>query len=133
MLTLLQNITDTVLADPTMQGFIANRVYPDGVDIDPETTLFPLLTIHSISEVTLTNPKYERDCLIQISIWSRLSHLETEQIAERLLDLFNYQQFNTGYGTTIQRWQREDAGVDLYESDRRIWHKAITFRIWAKS
>jgi len=133
MLTLLQNITDTILADTTMQGFISNRVYPEGIDIAPETTLFPLLTIHSISEVTLTNPPNERECLIQISIWSRLSHLETEQIAEQLLTLFNYQQFNTGYGTTILRWQREDMGNDQFEADRRIWHKSITIRCWARS
>jgi len=133
MLSLLQNIINTIKDDSTIQGFVSDRVFPEGVDIVPETTLFPLITVHTISEVTKTNPLYEREILIQVSVWSRLSELEKEQISERVLDLLNYQQFNTGYGTTIQRWQREDTGVDLFEADRRIWHKALTFRIWARS
>jgi len=132
MLTVTQNIIDVVKADATIKTFINERIYPEGVDIIPETTLFPLITIHNISEITLTNPKGERECLVQLSIWSRLSQLETEQIAERLLTILNFQTFNSGYGTTIKRWQREDSGVDLPETDRRIWHKALTFRVWAK-
>lgn len=88
--------------------------------------------MHTVSEITRTNPRGERETLIQIDIWSRESQLETEQIAERILAISNFQQFHTGYGTTVQRWKREDNGVDFFEADRRIWHKALTFRIWAK-
>ena len=133
MLTIIQEIISTLLADTIIQGFVSDRIFPEGIDIVPETTLFPLITIHNISERTLTNPKNEREITVQISIWSRKNQLEVEQISEAVLSLLNYQQFHTGYGTTIKRWQREDSGVDIFESDRRIWQKAISFRIWAHS
>ena len=133
MLTMLEFIINTLKNDSVIQSFVDSRIYPDGVDIDPETNLYPLITVHCISERTLTNPLNERECLIQVSVWSRLSHLEMEQIAERVLTLLNYDQFHSGYGTTILRWQRQDSGVDMEETDRRIWHKALSFRIWAHS
>lgn len=141
MLNLVINIIDTLKNDPTIASFVGNRVYPQGVDIFPEATAnpaqgtsaaFPLITIHTVSEITRTVPLGERETLMQISVWSRLGQLQVEQISERALTVLNFQQFHTGMGTTVLRWQREDAGVDQYESDRRIWHKAITFRAWAR-
>lgn len=133
MLSIFQSTIDTLKNDATIQSFVAQRVYPEGVDIAPESTLFPLITVHHISENTYTNPRNEKVISMQISMWSRLSEVEVEQIADRVETLLNYQQFQTGYGTTIQRWQRQDSGADQYESDRRIWHKALTFKTWAKS
>jgi hypothetical protein len=132
MTNLIANIINTLKADGTIHGYVADRIYPRGVDIFPETTLFPLITIYTVSEVTRSNPRGERETLIQIDIWSRKNQLEIESIAERALAVLNFQQFHTGVGTTILRWQREDAGVDAFESDRRIWHRAITYRAWAK-
>ena len=132
MLAVLENVISTLVNDSSIQVFVSDRVYPEGVDMTNETVKFPLITVHNISEVTKTNPRGERECLVQVSIWSRLNQLEVENIAERVLQLLNFQQFNSGYGSSIQRWQREEAGVDLFESDRRIWHKALTFRAWSR-
>lgn len=132
MLTITQNLISSLLADATVKSLVSNRIFPEGVDIVPETTLFPLITIHNISERTLTNPRNEREITIQVSIWSRKNQLEVEQISEGVLQVLNYQRFNSGYGSTIQRWGREDSAVDLFEADRRVWHKALTFRVWAQ-
>jgi hypothetical protein len=132
MIVILQNTINTLLNDTVINAFVGDRIYPEGVDIFPETTLFPLITVNMVGEAILTNPKYEKSVQIQVNIWSRLSELEKEQITERVQQLLDYQQFNQGVNSAILRWQRQDAGVDLFESDRRIWHKALTFRCWIK-
>ena len=141
MLTLIENTINSLLADATIATYVGNRVYPTGVDIYPEATAnpnqgpsaaFPLIVVFTVSEITRTVPLNERETTIQVSIYSRLNQIEVENIAERALSVLNFQQFRSGYGTTILRWQREDAGVDLPETGRRIWHKALTFRAWAR-
>jgi hypothetical protein len=130
MLAVYENVINTIKNDSIIQSFVSDRVYPEGVDINPE--VLPMVTVHHISEIVHTVPRNDRMIQMQVSIWSKLSELEVEQIAERVEDLLNFQTFDTGYGSAIQRWQRMDTGADLFESDRRIWHKALTFRIWAR-
>lgn len=130
MLTLLEFIVNTLKNDTTIQGFVGTRIYPTGVDITPEAGMFPLITFHTVSEVTRTVPLGVRDSVYQIDVWSTLSQLETEQISERILTLLNRSQFHSGYGSTVLRWQRQEGANDLFESDRRIWHKALRFRAW---
>ncbi len=142
MLQLVENIINTLLADSTIKQYVNNRIYPNGVDIYPEaiappegqtpSAQFPMIAIHTVSEITRTVPLGHRETVIQVSIFSRLSQLEVEEIAEQILSLLNFQNFYNGYGNTILFWQRQDSGIDLFESDRRIWHKALSFRAWAK-
>lgn len=130
MLTIFENIINTIKDDTTIQSYVGARVYPEGVDISPE--VLPMITVHHIGESVSTVPRNERVLTMQISIWSKLSEVEAIQISERIENLLNFQTFNTGYNTTIQRWQRMDASASLFESDRRIWHRALTFKIWAR-
>ena len=133
MLNVLQFIVNTIKNDATIQSYVADRVFPTGVDITPEAPkLFPLITFHTVSEITRTVPKGARDSVYQIDAWSMLSQLEVENIGERIIALLNFTQFHTGYGSTVLRWQREDAGTDMFEADRRIWHKTLRFRTWVK-
>ncbi len=132
MLNVLQFIANTIKNDSTIQGFVGDRVFPTGVDITPESTLFPLITFHTVTEITRTVPRGARDSVYQVDAWSILSQLEVENIAERIISLLNFTQFYTGYGTDVLRWNRQDGGTDLYEADRRIWHKTLRFRTWVK-
>lgn len=133
MLTILEFIVNTLKNDSTLQTFVGERIYPSGVDITPESGLFPQITFHTASDLTRTNPAGARDSVYQIDIWSILSQYEVEQISERILTLLNRTQFHSGYGSTVLRWQRQDAGNDLPEADRRIWRKSLRFRTWATS
>jgi hypothetical protein len=130
MLTILEYIVNLLKTDATIIGFVSDRIYPTGVDITPENGLFPLITFSTVSEITRTVPVSARDSIYQIDIWSILSQYEVEQITERILTLLNRSQFHTGYGSTVLRWQRQDGANDIFESDRRIWHKALRFRAW---
>jgi len=123
-------IVDKLLADPTLQGFIGNRVFPQGVDITPEVQ-FPLITFFMVGETTATNPKGVKENHFTIDIWSNSSHLETVKISDRVVEVLNFKQFNSGYEGKILRWSREDSGSDLFESDRRIWHRSLRFIFWA--
>jgi len=132
MLIILEFIVNTLKNSLTLQGQVADRIFPTGVDIEPEKSVFPLITFHTVSEITRTVPKGARDSVYQIDIWSVLSQLQIETIAEIVIGLLNFTQFHGGYGSTVLRWQREDSGSDLYEADRRIWHKSLRFRTWVK-
>ena len=133
MLKILEFIVTTLKNDTTLKGYVDGRIFPTGVDIIPEKTLFPLITFFTLSEVTRTVPKNVREGVYQIDVWSILSQLELENISERILTLLNYEQFRTGYGNKVLRWTREDASNDMYERHRRIWHKSLRFRTWVNN
>ena len=132
MLNVLEYIVSVLKNDSQIQGYVGDRIFPTGVDITPEKSLFPIITFHTVTETTRSAPKGARDSVYQIDVFSILSQFEIENIAERILTLLNFTKFNTGYGTIVLRWQRQDAGVDMYESDRRIWHKSLRLRSWVK-
>jgi hypothetical protein len=133
MLQILEFIANTIKNDSQIQGFVSDRIFPIGVDITPEETLFPLITFFTVSDVIRTVPLGARDGIYQVDVWSRLSQLETEQIAERIITIVNFTKFNTGYGTVKLRWNRGDGAVDIPEMDRRIWHKVLRFRTWSNN
>jgi hypothetical protein len=136
MLETLRFIVNTIKNDSIIKEFVGNRVFPLGVDITPESSLFPMITFYTISDITRTVPRGARDSIYQIDIWSATtkthagSQAEIEQISERIIALLNFTQYRTGYGASVLRWNRQEGGVDLYESDRRIFHKALRFRTW---
>jgi hypothetical protein len=130
MLEVVEYIVNILSNNADIQGYVGTRIFPTGVDITPEAPdLFPLITFHSISEITRTVPRGAREAIIQIDVWSILSQLQVEEISEKIISILNFIQFRDG---TCLRWNREDGAVDLTESDRRIWRKSLRFRYWAK-
>jgi len=139
MLQILQYVITTLKNDATLQTYLGTsptRVFPQGVDISPEN--LPCITVFNVSEITHTTERNERDGTIQIDIWvnagtATLSpQLLSETIAERVLILLNFAQYQSGYGNSLLRWSREDMMVDQFESDRRIYHKVIRWKWWAR-
>lgn len=122
-------VIDTLLADSTLRGYVARRIYPRDFDIMPDT--MPMITIADVAGGIRTVPRNCRDMVMQLDIWSNKNQTEVENIYERVTTLLNYLNgLNSG---VITWWIREDSQIDISESDdRRIWHKAITYRAWAK-
>jgi hypothetical protein len=142
MQKVLEFVIDTLKNDPELQEYLKDgtnptRVFPQGVDISPEE--LPMITIFNVSEITKTVPFGEREGVLQVDIWVNEGNLTEspqliiEKINERVLTLLNFAQYQSGYSSTLLRWSREDASIDAFEPDRRIWHKATRWRWWAKS
>lgn len=133
MLQIEQKIIDILKADATLVAIVpaANMfVGPSDVIQEKQAELFmPQINIQMVSEVVRTVPSGARDSVYQLDIWSRVSQLQLEQIYERILTLLNYDSGDKN--TAHLYWERLDSAVDLYESDRRIWHRACSFRCWS--
>lgn len=134
MLEILESIIAVLTGDSTLTAIVpANNIMTGRVDIVTETQaglLQPQINIHVASEVSRSVPLNTRDTLIQIDIWSRNSQLEVENIYERVITLLNYTSPTQG-GAKIF-WERLGGAVDQYESDRGIWHRAVTYNVWAQ-
>ena len=129
MLRAKRLVIDTLKNDATIQGYVVDRVYAAGIDIIPE--ILPAITVQDVSESIRTVPLGKKDIIIQVDIWSITNQLEVDNIYERIQTLINFRQLADD-GTNQVYWMREDSMVDLPESERRIWHKAIRYRTWAK-
>lgn len=108
------------------------NIYTGPVDVINETQPelhMPMIVISTISEVQRTVPQGARDTQIQLDIWSRVSQLEVEQIYEQLVDLLSFQIANQG--TAHIFWERLGGSTDMFEEDRRIWHRVSTFVFWS--
>ena len=135
MLELLTNIISILTGDATLTAMVpATNIFTGSVDIVNEaqaTLLYPQIQLHVISETTRSVPTNTRDTLIQVSIFSRNNQLETINIYERILTLLEYnsQQID---GTAVISWEKVSGCTDMFESDRRIWHRAATIVCWAQ-
>lgn len=133
MLEILQWIVSQMLADSALTAIVPiKNIFTGPVDVlveDQEGLLMPAIIVSTISEVQRTVPQGARDTQIQVDIWSRVSQLEVEQIYEEVINLLSFQIANQGAAHIF--WDRLGGGVDMFEEDRRIWHKAVTFTFWS--
>jgi hypothetical protein len=133
MLEILQNLIATFTGDATLTAIVpASQIFVGQVDIVEQTQAglqLPQINIHVISENTLPVPTNARDTLIQIDIFSRNDMLEVVEVYERILVLVNY--FIGNYGAAHLFWQLSSGMVDQYESGRTLFHRSITFKVWA--
>ncbi len=133
MLEILEYMVGQMTADGTLTAIVpVTNIYTGPVDVLVETQdelHMPSIVISTVSEIQRTVPQGARDTHVQIDIWSRNSQLELEQIYEEIVNLFSFQSANQG-GAHIF-WDRLEGGVDIFEEDRRIWHKAATMTFWS--
>ena len=133
MLEILQKIVGVLTADAGVTALVpATNIFVGPVDVTMEKQaelLYPQINIFTVSEVQRSNPLNTRDTHIQIDIWDRNSQLEIENIYEAVIAALSYQISNQGSAHIF--WQRLGSAVDLYESDRRIWHRAMTYVVWS--
>lgn len=133
MLEILQSIISVLTGDATLTAIVpSTNIMVGPVDIVTESQaglIMPQINVHVVSEVSRSVPLNTRDTLIQIDIWSRTSQLELENIYERVVALLNYS--SPSQGTAKIFWERLGGAVDQYEGDRGIWHRSVTYNIWA--
>lgn len=134
MLEILQYIISILTADATLTSIIpATQIFTGPVDVATEAQsqlLLPQINIHCVSESVRTVPINCRDTIIQIDIWSRNDMLEVINVYERILTLLDYNIANEGSAHIF--WERLDGSHDQYESDRRIWHRSLSFKAWSQ-
>lgn len=133
MLEIFQKIISTLIGDSTLTAIVpTENIFTGAADIIQEkqaTLLSPAIILSQVGESVRTVPLNVRDTQIQLDIWSRNSQLEVETIYERVMTLLNY--LSGDQSTAHIFWQRLGGAVDLFESDRRIWHRSCTFVCWS--
>ena len=135
MLEILQNIITILTTDATLNAIVpTTNIFTGPVDIVNEqqaTLLYPQIQLHVLTESTRSVPSNTRDTTIQVSIFSRNNQLETITIYERILTLLEYNSTQVDGQVTIF-WEKVGGCSDMFESDRRIWHRAVTIDCWAQ-
>lgn len=135
MLEILTQIINIFTGDTTLKSLVpAANMFTGPVEIVTEAQAnlyYPQIQISVISETTRSVPTNVRDTMVQISVFSKTSQLEVVNIYERVLTLLEY--YNATVGSTARiSWMKVSGMTDQYESDRRIWHRAITVECWAQ-
>ncbi len=133
MQQLIENLVQLLVSDINLNALVPpSQIFVGPVDIATEKQaqlLLPQINIHTIAESFRTVPRNTRDSQFQIDIWSRNSQLEVVQIYELIVGLLTYNEGNQG--TAHIFWEKPTACVDFYESDRRIFHRAVTLTAWS--
>jgi hypothetical protein len=133
MLEILQNLIGILTADATLTSIVpANNIFTGPVDVVMQKQadlLYPQINLHIISEAQRSNPLGARDTQVGIEIFSRNSQLELENIYERIVTLLSYE--TADQDTAHIFWTRLGGAVDIIETDRRFWHRAVTYSAWA--
>ena len=132
MTEILEKIISILTSDATLVAMVpVAHIFTGPIDVTVEKDLLdPQINIHLISEAFRTVPSRVRDTNIQIDIWSRTSQLIVSNIYERLLVLLEYLTVDQGSGHVF--WDITTGAVDLYESDRRVFHRAVTLDFWSQ-
>lgn len=132
MLEILEYFISVLTTDATLNAIVpVANIFTGAVDVTTEQQnglLLPQINVHIVSEASRTVPLNTRDTVVQIDIWDRNNYLETITISERILTLLNYKTIDKN--TAHIFWERLGSTVDQYESDRRIWHRSLTFTVW---
>lgn len=133
MLEILQNIISTLLSDTTLTALVpSGNILVGPVDMlsqKQDDLILPSVILSVVAESQRPVPQYARDSQIQLDIWTRESQLAVENIYEEVIARLNYLTYNQG--TAHICWQILGGARDDFETDRRIWHRAVTFQVWS--
>lgn len=133
MLEIFEKIIAILTSDATLNAIVpTTNIFTGPVDQTMESQkslLYPSIVLSVTTESSRSIPTNARDTHLQLDIWSRNSQLELETIYERVIVLLNYLSGNQD--TAHIFWQRLGGATDLLESDRRTWHRAVTFVCWS--
>lgn len=135
MLDFKTYIVNTLINDPVLQTYLKDangnmNVFPIDVDIQPEQ--FPCIVYQDASISELSIPRGMHVGSFQIDILSVHNELKVEMIYEQVAILLNFKDSTTQTipNNGVLWWMREASVRDLHESQRRLWRKIITYRVW---
>jgi hypothetical protein len=133
MLEIIQKIIATLVADSTLTAIVpANNILYGPVDIvewQQSGLNLPQINIYTPEESTRPVPTNARDTTIQLNIWSRNSMIEVVTVYERVIQLLNY--ITANQSTAHIFWSIQSGMNDQVETDRRIFHRSVIFKIWS--
>ena len=132
MLEVFENFVSILTNDPTTTGLVGTSIFTGPVDQTMETQaslIYPMIVLSQVTEVQRTVPLGVRDTQVQLDIWSRNDQLELENVYEAVIAALSYQ--SGSQGSAYIFWQRLGGAVDMFESERRIWHRACSFTVWS--
>lgn len=132
MLEIFQKMVATLQAASAVTSIVGTNIYTGPVDIPMEnqdSLLYPSVVLSQVTEVQRTVPLGARDTQVQIDLWSRNSQLELENLYEAVIAALSFQSGDQSSAHIF--WQRLGGAVDLFESDRRIWHRSCTYTVWS--
>lgn len=132
MLQIFQEFISLLTGASAVTAIVGTNIFTGPVDITmqkQDELLYPSIVLSLVSEAVRTVPMNTRDTTLQLDIFSRNSQLEVETLYEAVLTALNYQSGDVN--TAHIFWQRLGGAVDLFESDRRYWHRSLTFQVWA--
>jgi hypothetical protein len=134
MLNVSKKIISLLKADSSLTTIVsASNMFVGPTDIVEEKMselYMPQINVQQIGETSRTVPSGVRDTILQLDVWSMNSQLEVENISEIIIPLLNYE--ITDESTSHIYWLRMSGNADQYETDRRIWHRAIRFNVWCQ-
>lgn len=128
MLNPLINLVNVLTTDATLAGLMGQtvpnpKIYTGDVDVVQETQnslQYPMVLIHTISDVFRVMPLNGRDMTIQIDIMDRNSEMAVIQIYEQICNDLAF--INATQGGTKIWWTRPTGGADVSETEMRIYH-----------
>ncbi len=133
MLEIFQEFISILVNDATITTIVPKKNILTGpadiIQEKAENLLEPSIILSQVSEAVRTVPLDARDTQVQLDILSRVSQLQMENIYEAVLNALNYVSQNQGSAHIF--WQRLGGAVDLFETDRRVWRRSLTFTVWA--
>ena len=116
-------VNDSVLAG-LMGTTVPNpQIFTGDVDIvrEQQTSFqYPMIILHTISDVFRVMPLNARDMVVQMDIMDRTSEMDVVNIYEQVCNNFSYT--NSVQGGTKIWWTRPESGADVSETEMRIYH-----------
>jgi hypothetical protein len=136
MLNPLNYIATTLANDSSLASLMNTstpnpQVFIGDVDIVRETQTslqYPMIVVHTVSDIFRVMPLNGRDMHIQIDIIDRTSELEVVNIYEQVCSDLTYMT-SVNQGTKIW-WTRADGGADESETEMRIFHIKMSVIIY---
>ena len=134
MLNLLKEVRDILKVDPTIDGYVDERIYLAYKPImNVASTSYPQITMN-VDDGPTDSVTNVYTCTLFIDIWAKNQPgvaggaTTAKLIAKRIYELIDARQDLTGLTPKIYQIWRASAAL-LFESDTEIWHQSINFRV----
>ena len=137
MTDILQNIISILINDSTlatlMNTSVPNKnIFTGAIDIVKETQAslaFPTVILYAISESFRTVPQGVRDSRVQLTLVSRNSEKEVQDMYERIAVLLNFTSGNKNNSWIA--WERGSGLSSQYDSSMRLWQLTFDITVWS--
>jgi hypothetical protein len=135
MIEIDKKIAALLVNDATLTAIVpVENIFVGEVDVLAQYSsntgiILPAIVVTTSAESMRPVPSYCRDTQVVIDIYDNTSQIEVETIYERIIDVMSYLTYDKD--TAHIFWQLLSGGVDVPESNRRIFHRSMTLQVWS--